>query len=116
MRFVVSNTPVTDTSTVPSSLAVVNFPPPAGPTVDHHFKFDRSGGDWRINDVVFSDVANRVLANVPRGTVELWELENGGGGWSHPIHIHLVDFKVVSRTNDAGRTVLPYEAAGLKGE
>ncbi|KAK0654786.1 Cupredoxin [Cercophora newfieldiana] len=114
MRFVVGGTPVTDPSTVPTTLAVVDFPPPAGPTVDHHFQFDRSGGDWRINDVVFADVANRVLANVPRGTVELWELENGGGGWTHPIHIHLVDFRVVSRSNDDGRTVLPYEAAGLK--
>ena len=115
MRFVVGAGPVVDNSVVPASLALVDFPPPAGPTVDHHFEFHRTNGQWKINGVGFNEVENRVLANVPRGTVELWELENGGGGWTHPIHIHLIDFKVVSRTSDSGRSVLPYEAAGLKG-
>jgi bilirubin oxidase len=114
MRFVVSGTPVTDTSTVPSTLAVVNFPAPSGPGVDHHFEFDRSNGQWQINGIVFQDVNNRVLANVPRGTVEIWEFENGGGGWTHPIHVHLVDFRVLWRSDDDDRSVLPYEAAGLK--
>ena len=32
----------------------------------------------------------------------------------HPIHIHLVDFKVISRTSgNNARTVMPYES-GLK--
>ncbi len=78
------------------------------------FRFERNGGLWAINGVGWHDVSQRVLANVPRGTVEVWELENGsGGGWTHPIHVHLVDFKVVSRTG--GRNaVQPYEAVGLK--
>ncbi|KAM7190926.1 putative bilirubin oxidase precursor [Rhypophila sp. PSN 637] len=114
MQFVVSNTPVTDTSSVPSNLAAVNFPPPKS-GVDRHFEFHRTNGMWKINGVSFAEVENRVLANVPRGTIEIWELENGGGGWSHPIHIHLVDFKVLSRSNpDAGRTLYPYETLGLK--
>ncbi|KAK4663750.1 hypothetical protein QC763_611170 [Podospora pseudopauciseta] len=114
MRFIVGNTPVTDTSSVPSTLATVDWPTPDGTGVDRHFKFDRSNGEWQINGVVFADVNNRVLANVPRGKVEIWELENGGGGWSHPIHIHLVDFKVLWRSNDDGRPVYNYEAQGLK--
>ncbi|KAK3367420.1 Cupredoxin [Lasiosphaeria ovina] len=115
MRFVVSPTAVVDTSTVPAVLGHPNFPPSPPPTtVDHHFEFARSNGEWLINGVGFNDVAHRVLANVPRGTVEVWELENGGGGWSHPIHIHLIDFHVIYRSNDDGRSVLPYEAAGLK--
>jgi FtsP/CotA-like multicopper oxidase with cupredoxin domain len=113
MRFVVSGTPVTDTSTVPSSLATIPWPPPAGTTVDHHFLFHRSNSEWQINGVVFANTANRVLANVPRGTVEVWELENSSGGWTHPIHIHLVDFKVLSRTGGL-RPVYNYEAQGLK--
>lgn len=60
----------------------------------------------------FADIENRILANVPRGTVEIWELENNSGEWSHPIHIHLVDFRILSRNGDRG--VLPYEEAGLK--
>jgi FtsP/CotA-like multicopper oxidase with cupredoxin domain len=112
MRFVVSNTPVTDPSSVPSTLATVHWPSPGGPGVDQHFLFHRSNSQWQINGVVFADVNNRVLANVPRGTVEVWELENSSGGWTHPIHIHLVDFKVLSRTN--GRPLYNYETQGLK--
>ncbi|KAK1757942.1 bilirubin oxidase [Echria macrotheca] len=114
MRFVVSSTPVSDPSTVPSALATIKWPAPAGPNPDHHFEFGRTNGQWRINGVGFSDVNNRVLANVPRGSVELWELENGGGGWSHPIHIHLVDFRVVYRSDDEDRPVYNYESQGLK--
>jgi bilirubin oxidase len=110
MRFTVSNTPVVDTSVVPQNLRSVPFPP-ASTGIDHHFRFHRTDGEWRINGVGFADVENRVLAKVPRGKVELWELENSSGGWTHPIHVHLVDFKVVSRTD---RGVEPYEAAGLK--
>jgi FtsP/CotA-like multicopper oxidase with cupredoxin domain len=113
MRFVVSGAPVTDLSTVPSTLATIHWPNPAGPGVDHHFEFHHSNSEWQINGVVFADTANRVLANVPRGTVEVWELENSSGGWSHPIHIHLVDFKVLSRTN-SDRPLYNYETQGLK--
>ncbi|KAF2275287.1 bilirubin oxidase [Westerdykella ornata] len=114
MKFVVSKTPVSDPSIVPPNLRTVPFPP-ASTGIDHHFRFHRTDSEWRINNVGFADVQNRILANVPRGKVEIWELENGSGGWTHPIHVHLVDFRVLSRTNaDNGRQVLPYESAGLK--
>jgi FtsP/CotA-like multicopper oxidase with cupredoxin domain len=32
--------------------------------------------------------------------------------WTHPIHIHLVDFQIVSRTGTRG--VRPYEKASPK--
>ncbi|KAM0813349.1 putative Bilirubin oxidase [Seiridium cardinale] len=112
MRFVVGSDPVVDPSTVPATLRDVPFPPGSA-GVDHHFRFHRSNGEWLINGVGFADVENRVLAKVPRGTIEIWELENSSGGWSHPIHVHLVDFKVLKRTG-SGRGVMPYEEAGLK--
>jgi len=112
MRFNVAPGPVTDPSTVPTTLRAVPFPP-TSQGVDHHFRFHRSSGEWQINGVTFSDAQNRVLANVPRGKVEIWELENGSGGWTHPIHVHLVDFRVVRREG-GDRPVLPYEAKGLK--
>jgi bilirubin oxidase len=111
MRFDVSADPVNDPSTVPDVLRAVPFPPRTR-GVDHHFRFERTNSEWRINGVGFEDAANRVLARPPRGTVEIWELENSSGGWTHPIHVHLVDFRVISR--DSGRGVEPYEAAGLK--
>ncbi|KAI0394793.1 Cupredoxin [Xylariaceae sp. FL0594] len=112
MRFNVSPVPVDDPSVVPAKLRDVPFPPETR-GIDHHFRFHRQNGEWLINGVGFRDVENRVLANVPRGTVEIWELENGSGGWTHPIHVHLVDFRVISRTG-SHRPVEPYEAHGLK--
>jgi bilirubin oxidase len=114
MRFMVSSDPVTDNSVVPEKLSQIQFP--ADKTgIDHHFRFHRTNSEWRINGIGFADVENRILAKVPRGTVELWELENSSGGWSHPIHVHLVDFRVVARYGDeATRGVMPYESAGLK--
>ncbi|KAK7914450.1 hypothetical protein PG985_012153 [Apiospora marii] len=112
MKFVVGKDSVEDKSDLPSSLRIIPYPKDRT-TIDHEFLFERKNGGWRINGVSFADTANRVLAKPPRGKVETWKLINGGGGWSHPIHIHLVDFKVVSRKN--GRNaVMPYEAAGLK--
>ncbi|KAK1980545.1 bilirubin oxidase [Colletotrichum cereale] len=113
MRFVVGGNTVSDTSSVPSALRTVPFPKDKT-GIDQHFRFERQGGDWRINGVIFADVNNRVLARPKRGTVEIWELENGGGGWSHPIHIHLVDFRVIKRVNGRGNVVFPYESQGLK--
>ncbi|KAK2011535.1 multicopper oxidase [Colletotrichum eremochloae] len=112
MRFVVGPGAVADTSVVPVRLRDVPFPPPKGDVVDRRFLFHQQNGLWKINGVGFSDVQNRILAKVPRGTVEIWEFENGGGG-VHPIHVHLVDFRILSRVG-AGRSVLPHEAAGLK--
>ncbi|THY88740.1 oxidase cueO precursor [Aureobasidium pullulans] len=69
---------------------------------------------WQINGEVWSDGPEaRVLAKPERGAIEVWELKNVGGGWSHPIHIHLVDFQITSRIGGRGQ-VLPYEAVALK--
>lgn len=112
MRFFVSADAVDDPSVVPDVLREVPFPR-ASSGIDHSYVFERTNSEWRINDIGFADVENRILANVPRGTVEIWELENKSGGWTHPIHVHLVDFKVIERS-DGDRGVQPYEARGLK--
>uniref|UniRef100_UPI003F778761 Bilirubin oxidase n=1 Tax=Albifimbria verrucaria TaxID=1859699 RepID=UPI003F778761 len=114
MRFVVADdTTQPDTSVVPANLRDVPFPSPTTNT-PRQFRFGSTGPTWTINGVAFADVQNRLLANVPVGTVERWELINAGNGWTHPIHIHLVDFKVISRTSgNNARTVMPYES-GLK--
>ncbi|OCL13988.1 hypothetical protein AOQ84DRAFT_309695, partial [Glonium stellatum] len=116
MRFKVGNT-VTDNSNnlpngLPSELRDVPFPTPRDP-IDHTFKFERQNGKWEINGIVWSDVNQRVLARPQRGAIEKWELQNGGGGWSHPIHIHLVDLQMTSRTGGRGE-LMPYEKVALK--
>lgn len=114
MQFVVG-TQVTSqqgNGNVPSALRDVPFPPRKN-GIDRSFKFGKSGGQWTVNGVTFADVQNRILAKPQRGQVEIWELENSAGGWSHPVHIHLVDFQIISRTKGK-RSVLPYEQVALK--
>ena len=87
--------------------------PPKKSGIDRSFKFGRTNGQWTVNGVTFADVNNRILAKPQRGAVEVWELENSSGGWSHPVHIHLVDFQILTRTGGK-RSVLNYEKEALK--
>lgn len=58
----------------------------------------------------FNDPNNRIIRNVPRGTTEHWTFRSGGG-WSHPIHVHLVDFEITERTGGrGGRSAYEIEA------
>jgi FtsP/CotA-like multicopper oxidase with cupredoxin domain len=50
------------------------------------------------------------MADPGEGDVEIWTLSNTSGGWFHPVHIHLVDFQVLSRTKDGlPAQVFPFE-------
>ncbi|CAI6337125.1 unnamed protein product [Periconia digitata] len=117
MRFIVGNT-VSDSSNnlpngLPQTLRTVPFPP-SHATSEYNFKFQKgNGGGWNINGVTWSDANSRILAKPPRGSVQKWTLENTSGGWSHPIHIHLVDLQIVSRSGGRG-AVMPYEKVALK--
>lgn len=65
---------------------------------------------WTIDDGSWQDVVasgfTKVVANPTLGATEIWEFENGSGGWFHPMHIHLVDFQILSRN---GRAPFPAE-------
>lgn len=82
-------------------------------SIENILTASQRGGEWTINGVTFADVQNRILAKPPRGKVEMWSLENNSGGWSHPIHIHLVDFQIVERVDGRG-VVTPQEQRSLK--
>jgi bilirubin oxidase len=114
MRFNVLNTAsdISNNNGPPATLRQVPFPP-SKTQVDKSFKFERQNGKWTINGVTFSDIENRILAKPDRGSLQVWELENGSGGWSHPIHIHLIDFRIISRVGGK-RGIQPYEAEALK--
>ena len=84
-----------DHSAIPTRLRDP-FPADAFPPVNRRrFEFVRSNGAWQINDKFFD--GNRVDANPRLGDLELWTLKNGGGGWWHPIHIHLSSFEILRR-------------------
>ncbi len=76
------------------------------------FEFVRTNGHWTINGETWEDVVSsgytHCMAEPDLGAVEVWELVNTSGGWFHPVHIHLVDFQVLSR-NGSAANVLPHE-------
>jgi FtsP/CotA-like multicopper oxidase with cupredoxin domain len=72
--------------------------------------FIRQNGQWTVNGQTWEDVINsgftRVVAHPKLGDVEIWTLRNKSGGWFHPVHIHLIDFKILDRN---GRPPHPHE-------
>lgn len=68
------------------------------------FEFGRSSGSdnkpWTIKtdggQGLNADM-HRVSADPTKGTLEVWRLKNGGSGWSHPVHIHFEEGRVLSR-------------------
>jgi FtsP/CotA-like multicopper oxidase with cupredoxin domain len=79
------------------------------------FQFIRTNGHWTINGETWENVIEseytHCMAEPDRNAVEIWELTNTSGGWFHPVHIHLVDFQVLSR-NGSAANVLPHEKGG----
>jgi spore coat protein A, manganese oxidase len=64
-----------------------------GPT--RTFRFDRNANQWVINGNVWD--VNRVDAKIKPCATEIWRFVNGGGGWVHPVHVHLGHFRLISR-------------------
>jgi spore coat protein A len=64
-------------------------------------RVERQGGEWTINGTTWADIENsnftKLFANPALDSVETWDVQNTSGGWFHPVHIHLVDFQIVSR-------------------
>ncbi len=102
LRFNVLPGTVMDRSRIPDRLQTIR-PLPA-PDRRRTFRFERSGGQWVVNGRPFDP--ERPIAEVRLGATEAWTLENRSGGWVHPIHIHDVPFRVISRD---GRTPPPWE-------
>ncbi len=53
------------------------------------------GGDGHTADM------RRLSAAPTKGDLEIWHIENGGGGWSHPVHVHFEEGQVLSRGGEA---------------
>ena len=56
------------------------------------FVFERGGGNWVINKRRFDP--NRDDATPRLGEVERWIFQNNGGGWTHPVHVHLESMQI----------------------
>jgi FtsP/CotA-like multicopper oxidase with cupredoxin domain len=107
LRFDVKSEPkVPDASRVPAKLRELPPMPSAAdlkklPT--RVWEFDRSNGGWTVNGQLFD--VSKPAARPKRGTEEVWVLR-GKGNWSHPIHIHFEEGRILSRN---GKEPPPHE-------
>jgi len=69
------------------------------------FRFDRGQGVWTVNGQIYN---SKPVATPKQGTAEVWTLKNNGGGWSHPIHVQMEEFRIISR-NGKPELVPPQE-------
>ncbi len=62
---------------------------------------DRESFPWSVKvngEPAHSLNANRISLLVPKpGEVEHWTVENGGGGWDHPVHLHFEEGITIRR-------------------
>ena len=65
--------------------------------------------EWSINGHSFDQTIN-VLDQMGRPTTptqgrpEIWTIINGGGGWVHPMHMHMEEHKILFRNGKAAAT------------
>ena len=75
-----------------------------------HMVFERRNGHWVINGETW-DTFKIAAADVGQNVWELWKF-TAGGGWFHPVHMHLVDFYMVRRNGGHGE--MAYEQLSPK--
>jgi FtsP/CotA-like multicopper oxidase with cupredoxin domain len=95
-----------DTSRVPSLLRQLPALPSAaeiGALPVRNWVFDRSGGAWIVNGKLFD--VNRTSAVIKKGATEIWDLRNPSGGWTHPVHIHFEEGRILERFDTDGNRV-----------
>jgi len=110
MKFIVRGGVVEDRSRVPDRLRPLTPVPQSeiDEAVHVELEFQRKGGAWAINGD-FVDL-ERPLVRSRRDRPEIWHIENGGGGWWHPVHVHIGFGRILSRN---GRRPPLFERDGI---
>jgi FtsP/CotA-like multicopper oxidase with cupredoxin domain len=77
--------------------APISLPDISGavPRITRTFRFERGGGGWQVNGQFMDCTRFRFTTQV--NAFERWIIQNNSGGWQHPIHIHLEEFRILSR-------------------
>jgi FtsP/CotA-like multicopper oxidase with cupredoxin domain len=66
--------------------------------------------EWLVNGKSF-DPANPQIA-VKKDSGGVWRIRNGGGGWVHPMHLHMEEHRVVARNGTLAPDVRHPDDAG----
>ena len=110
MKFVVQGGSVQDPSQVPNTLRP--FDPIPQSEIDAaeivEVEFERRRGAWAVNHE-FVDLEHP-LVTAKRNRPQIWRIYNGGGGWWHPIHVHIENMRILRRN---GGVPGPLERDGL---
>jgi FtsP/CotA-like multicopper oxidase with cupredoxin domain len=56
---------------------------------------DSAEFEWLINGIAF-DPPHQMIS-VKKDSGGIWRIKNGGGGWVHPLHLHMEEHRVVAR-------------------
>ena len=102
MRFDVTGSPVENDATVEHGTRLI----PRDSITDDEVKvvrefiFERGKGSWQINGRFYDPTISNASPQI--NTAEEWVLRNGGGGWWHPIHIHVESHQIISYEKDFG--------------
>jgi spore coat protein A len=121
MRFqvVADSGPASTITTIPTALDPGPSPDAAQGGIDtmdltpemavakRELRFERHGGQWTINGITWADVEatgfKLLFGNPQPFTVEQWTIINESGGWFHPVHIHLIEAKIIARNTNGGK-------------
>ena len=116
LKFVIGdNAP--DNSVIPAPAKLLRALPPLPGNwktmLDNRMIFEMQRGsaggemEWLVNGKVFdpttvatsmkNKAGNTPLARQQKGSFNLWEIRNGGGGWVHPFHLHMEEHRTVMR-------------------
>jgi len=58
--------------------------------------------EWLINGQQFEP--DKPLIAVKKDSGAVWRIRNGGGGWVHPMHLHMEEHRVISRNGKPSPT------------
>jgi FtsP/CotA-like multicopper oxidase with cupredoxin domain len=95
--------PEKDVSVVPGKLRPMPPPPTSAQIAaapQRTFTLQRGSSpspetQWLINGLEFNPL--NPLALPVRGAGEVWNINNGGGGWVHPMHLHMEEHRILFR-------------------
>lgn len=103
MKIVIGGAPPEpDKSVIPGKLRPMpSLPRRTGSLPQRTFILQRSGTaggetEWVINGLQFDPLSPLALPQ-RSGAGEIWTVQNGGGGWVHPMHMHQEEHTVLSR-------------------
>lgn len=81
--------------------APISLPDISGvtPRLTRTFNFERGDGGWQVNGQFMDCTRFRFTAQA--NSAERWIISNDSGGWQHPVHIHLEEFRILKRNGVA---------------